>query len=92
MILGRKKTVPNRHLQPKEAFHLSELLRAQLEAYVDATRPRADKSEALRLALKDFLASFCLWDDAKETQESAGAARSWSEQERKDRCGDKKKS
>lgn len=43
------------HRQPRESFHLPEDLQRDLERCVDASRPRTNKTEIIKLALEEYL-------------------------------------
>lgn len=46
---------PNRHIHPRIAIHLEAELLAALNAFCDAQRLKPDRSEVVRLALREFL-------------------------------------
>lgn len=56
----------DRHTQPRLAFHLPADLHSAFKAYLDATEPRPNESEVLRLALKRFLSSVRFWPPTSE--------------------------
>ena len=51
----------NRHIEPRESFHLPQEMLDALLLYVDRTRPQTSKSAVLRLALEEFLQRAGLW-------------------------------
>lgn len=54
--MAKKKTkAKDKHTQPRCVFHLPQELLDELNAYLDKTRPRTNKSEVLRFALENFL-------------------------------------
>lgn len=60
----------DRHSQPRFAFHLDQQLLDAIGAYCDAQRLVPDKSEVVRLAIREFLEREGFWppkaDDAGE--------------------------
>ncbi len=51
----------NRHVAPRESFHLPEDLREALEAFIDHSDPKPGKSAVLRSALQDYLSRHGFW-------------------------------
>lgn len=61
----------DRHAQPRYAFHLEQQLLDALGAYCDAQRLVPDKSEVVRLAIREFLEREGFWPP--KTDQQAGA-------------------
>lgn len=55
----------DRHTKPKETFHLPQEMLDALYEYLDATEPRPDKSEVMRVALKRFLEEKGFWPTSR---------------------------
>ncbi len=51
----------DRHVSPREAFHMEPELHAAFMQYLASVRPTPDKSATLRAALEDFLQARGHW-------------------------------
>ncbi len=51
----------DRHVNPREAFHMDPELHDALKQYLASIRPTPDKSATLRAALEDFLEAKGFW-------------------------------
>lgn len=61
--MGRKEK--DRHVEPREVFHLPRDLRDAMLAFIASKRPAPNKSAVLRLALEEFLEREGFWPPKK---------------------------
>lgn len=58
--------VVDRHLEPRESFHLPGELREALVRYCESFRPELPKSAVMRVALEDFLRAKGFWNPSDD--------------------------
>ena len=71
---GQAKQTGNRHVEPRESFHLPQAMLDALTSYVERQRPATSKSAVIRLALEEFLTRQGMWsEDGTATPAEGGA-------------------
>jgi hypothetical protein len=65
---GRPKSTKDRHVEPREAFHLSQELLDVLTTFVEQSRPETSKSAVIRLALEEFFERRGKWPPKKGSE------------------------
>lgn len=61
LVMSKSPKSEDRHVNPREVFHLTAELQDALEEYLAATRPSPKKSEVMRTALEEFLVTRGFW-------------------------------
>lgn len=63
-----KKKPTDRHSQPRYAFHLEQALLDALGRYCEAQKLVPDKSEVVRLALREYLEREGFWPPSPQKE------------------------